>query len=56
VKRATLAQLGEAGLLRLLTGRWPQKSRAVAVGIGDDCAVLRFGKRQLLFKTDIVAR
>jgi thiamine-monophosphate kinase len=54
VKRASLAQLGEAGLLRLLTGCWPRKSRAVAVGIGDDCAVLRAGKRDLLFKTDIV--
>jgi thiamine-monophosphate kinase len=54
VKRASLVQFGEAGLLRLLTGRWPQKSRVMAVGIGDDCAVLRFGKRQLLFKTDIV--
>jgi thiamine-monophosphate kinase len=54
VKRAALAQLGEAGLLQLLTGRWPRKSRSVTVGIGDDCAVLRTGKRELLFKTDIV--
>jgi thiamine-monophosphate kinase len=54
VKSASLARLGEAGLLRLLTSRWPRKSHAVAAGVGDDCAVLRFGKRQLLFKTDIV--
>jgi len=54
VKRALLAQLGEAGLLRLLTGRWPRKGRSVTVGVGDDCAVLRLGKRSLLFKTDVV--
>jgi len=54
VKRTTLAQLGEAGLLRLLTSRWPRRSRTTTVGIGDDCAVLRSGRFPLLFKTDIV--
>jgi thiamine-monophosphate kinase len=54
VKRTTLAQLGEAGLLRLLTSRWPRQSRTMTVGVGDDCAVLRTEKHPLLFKTDIV--
>jgi len=54
VKRGSLARLGEAGLLELLTGRWARKSGAVQVGIGDDCAVLRVGGRNVLFKTDIV--
>jgi thiamine-monophosphate kinase len=54
MKRGSLAHLGEAGLLRLLTRRWPQRGGMVATGVGDDCAVLRLGKRNLLFKTDIV--
>jgi thiamine-monophosphate kinase len=53
---ASLATLGEKGLLRLLTGRWKPDARKVPVGVGDDCAVLRGeGKnRFLLFKTDAV--
>jgi thiamine-monophosphate kinase len=54
VKAASLAGLGEDGLLRLLTGRWKAKSRDVLVGVGDDCAVLRGEGRSLLFKTDAV--
>jgi len=53
---ASLATLGENGLLRLLTARWKPDPRKVPVGVGDDCAVLRGeGKnRFLLFKTDAV--
>ncbi len=54
MKRGSLAQLGEVGLLRLLTSRWPQRGGLVATGVGDDCAVLWLAGRQLLFKTDIV--
>jgi thiamine-monophosphate kinase len=52
---ASLATLGENGLLRLLTGRWKTDSR-VLTGVGDDCAVLRGEGRDhfLLFKTDAV--
>jgi thiamine-monophosphate kinase len=53
VKAASLADLGEEGLLRLLTGRW-KKSGSVLVGVGDDCAVLRGQGNYLLLKTDAV--
>ena len=51
-----LSDLGEDGLLRLLTGKWKPKSRQVVVGVGDDCAVLRGTApgSHLLFKTDAV--
>lgn len=53
---ATLATLGENGLLNLLTGHWKTKSKGVLAGVGDDCAVLRGGGKEqyLLFKTDAV--
>jgi thiamine-monophosphate kinase len=51
---ATLASLGENGLLRLLTARWPKAGKGLEVGTGDDCAVLRIGGRSVLFKTDCV--
>jgi thiamine-monophosphate kinase len=52
----TLAELGEAGLLDLLTGPWKTNPRRTLAGVGDDCAVLRGATRRdtLLFKTDIV--
>jgi thiamine-monophosphate kinase len=55
-KIASLASLGEKGLLQLLTGRWKTDPKQVLTGTGDDCAVLRGeGKNHfLLFKTDIV--
>lgn len=53
---ASLSQLGESGLLHLLTGGWSKTNPRVLVGVGDDCAVLRGeGKgNYLLFKTDAV--
>jgi len=53
---ASLAALGENGLLQLLTGRWKTDPVRVLTGVGDDCAVLRGqGKNHfLLFKTDAV--
>lgn len=54
MKRTSLAKLGEAGLLRLLTDKWPKRGGLIDTGTGDDCAVLRWGARRLLFKTDIV--
>jgi thiamine-monophosphate kinase len=53
VKKSSLADLGEEGLLHLLTAKW-KASRAVQVGVGDDCAVLRDRGRFLLLKTDAV--
>ena len=55
MKNRSLADLGEEGLLRLLTAGWKAKAPDVLVGVGDDCAVLRGeGRGSLLFKTDAV--
>lgn len=56
MKAASLATLGENGLLRLLTGHWKADPKRVLTGVGDDCAVLRGAGRNhfLLFKTDAV--
>ncbi len=54
MKAGSLAQLGEKGLLRHLTSRWPTRGGILSTGVGDDCAVLRVAGRDLLFKTDIV--
>jgi thiamine-monophosphate kinase len=50
-----LQRLGENGLLRLLTDRWRYDS-SVAIGVGDDCAVLKGAKARTfqLFKTDAI--
>ena len=56
MKAASLAALGENGLLHVLTGRWKSDPKRVLTGVGDDCAVLRGEGRNhsLLFKTDAV--
>jgi thiamine-monophosphate kinase len=55
-RKASLAELGEDGLLGILTGKWKSRSERVVVGTGDDCAVLRGSGRDhyLLFKTEAV--
>ncbi len=53
---ASLAKLGESGLLDLLTSHWKTDPKNVLTGVGDDCAVLQGSGRNhfLLFKTDAV--
>jgi thiamine-monophosphate kinase len=51
MKTRTLAQLGEDGLIARLTAAWKIR-RPGEVGVGDDCAVLKVGREQLVFKTD----
>jgi thiamine-monophosphate kinase len=55
-RHPSLSQLGEDGLLRLLTGSWKNMGTRILTGVGDDCAVLRGDKPNhfLLFKTDAV--
>lgn len=48
----TLGELGEFGLIDRLARMLPN-SPLVVEGIGDDCAVLRFGERMLLVSTDL---
>lgn len=50
-----LSELGENGLVKLLTSGW-RGGRDVQVGVGDDCAVLKGSRKDewLLYKTDAV--
>ena len=48
----TLRDIGEFGLIERLE-RFLPTSPLVVEGIGDDCAVVRFGDRQLLVSTDL---
>ena len=55
-RKPSLSELGEDGLLQILTGKWKRRSAKVLTGVGDDCAVLRGSGKDhyLLFKTDAV--
>jgi thiamine-monophosphate kinase len=44
----------ESSLIALLTRDW-KHDRSIVEGVGDDCAVLRWKKHGLLFKTDAIA-
>jgi thiamine-monophosphate kinase len=54
--KSRLGDLGEKGLLHLLTSGWKTNPDRVLTGVGDDCAVLRGEgeKHFLLLKTDAV--
>lgn len=48
---SSIRDLGEFGLIDMLTQGLPLDD-SVALGIGDDCAIVKVGKEQLLFSTD----
>jgi thiamine-monophosphate kinase len=52
VSTATLASLGERGLIRRLRRRLPPPGPDVLVGVGDDAAAVRGGAETLLLTTD----
>ncbi|MGH7359707.1 MAG: thiamine-phosphate kinase, partial [Candidatus Rokuibacteriota bacterium] len=54
VSTATLAALGERGLIRRLRRRLPDPGPEVLVGIGDDAAAVRGGPATLLLTTDML--
>ncbi len=49
---ATLAAVGERGLIARIRGRVPAPGPEVVLGIGDDAAAIRCGTRTLLLTTD----
>lgn len=49
----SMREIGEFGFIEMLR-RHAGKGRGVELGIGDDAAVLRFGRRRLLLTTDMI--
>lgn len=46
--------IGEFGLIERLTKDFPPHNASTAKGVGDDCAVLDYGDRQVLTTTDLL--
>jgi len=53
-ERTSLAELGEFGLIQHLTDSVKLAHSSSVKGIGDDAAVLRFDKKQVLVTTDLL--
>lgn len=52
--RTSLAELGEFGLIKHLTESIELKHKSSIMGVGDDAAVLDFGKKQAIITTDLL--
>ena len=53
-EKITLESLGEFGLIKHLTKSIKLKNKSSLKGVGDDAAVLDFGKKKALVTTDIL--
>lgn len=53
-QRTSLSELGEFGLIKHLTKHFTINCESTEKGIGDDAAVLEFGKKQVLVTTDLL--
>lgn len=53
-KATEIASLGEFGLIDRLTKAFPLKNESSLKGVGDDCAVLRFGHKDVLVTSDLL--
>lgn len=53
-KQTEISQLGEFGLIDKLTKDFPLKNESSKIGVGDDAAVLQFGKKDVLVTTDLL--
>ncbi len=54
VKRTELSEIGEFGLIDHLTKQIKLKNKSTVKGVGDDCAVLNYGKKQALVTKDLL--
>jgi thiamine-monophosphate kinase len=54
VKRTELAELGEFRLIDRLTKNVVNYQKSTQLGIGDDAAILNFGKKRVLLSTDLL--
>ncbi len=55
-QRTPLSELGEFGLIKHLTKHFTINCESTEKGVGDDAAVLEFGKKQVLLTTDLLVR
>lgn len=54
MSRTEIASLGEFGLIRRLTEKFPVKNASTLKGVGDDAAILDYGAKQVLVTTDLL--
>ena len=54
MQRTEISSLGEFGLIRHLTEKFELRQPSTLKGIGDDAAVLNFGKKRVLMTTDLL--
>lgn len=54
IRRTELSELGEFGLIDLLTRNIELKNKSSLVGVGDDCAVVKHGPKQTLVTKDLL--
>lgn len=52
--RTEIASIGEFGLIKLLTERFPINNKSTQIGVGDDAAVLDYKEKQVLVTTDLL--
>jgi thiamine-monophosphate kinase len=54
MSRTEIATLGEFGLIRRLTEKFPIINASTVKGVGDDAAILDYGTKQVLVTTDLL--
>lgn len=52
--RTEIASIGEFGLIKLLTEKFPISNKSTHKGVGDDAAVLDYKEKQVLVTTDLL--
>jgi len=53
-QRTPISELGEFGLIDHLTKNIELKNTSTKYGVGDDCAILEYGEKQVLVSTDLL--
>ncbi len=49
-----ISDLGEFGLIDHLTRQFPLRNPSSKLGVGDDCAILDYGEKEVLVTTDLL--
>lgn len=54
MQRTEIATIGEFGLIKRLTEKFPVTNESTLLGVGDDCAILDYRDKQTLVTTDLL--
>ena len=54
ISRTELSEIGEFGLIDILTKNFPIENPSTIKGIGDDGAVIDFGNKKAIISTDLL--